>query len=691
MVPTVRAARKGFGAAALAAAALLFGVALARTAWVTDDAFITLRTIDNLLAGYGLRWNVAERVQDFTHPLWLGVVTLFYAATRAPFASALAAGLVVSLAGAGLIAWRYRHDPVRAALVLSALTFSKAYVDFSTSGLENPLTHLLLFGFAMVTLDSSRDSRVPPAAAGALVSGLALTRPDAVVLVLPALATSRYRSTDVRRLAAGLSPWLLWEAFSLVYYGALVPNTALAKLGSGVPRGELALQGLAYLGDSLRRDPITLVVIAAGAAAGVLRGGRPARALAAGIALHLAYVVSIGGDFMTGRFLTPALALSVVLLAETGLPSSRRVRLAAAAGIAVLGLPFARATVLSGPTYGDRAPIAVGAHGIADERGFYFAYAGAWNGSPEPGRPTTALSFVRAGLDLKAAHATIATLDAIGFAGYLAGPATHIVDTLALADPFLARLPMVRRAPPPFAAPGSDWRIGHFERAVPAGYLATIATGEDHLADPALKALWADVALATRAPLLAPGRASAIARLLLRRPPVRERPPYRPTDWDELLAIRPGELDARYRRALSKLASDPAAARADLEAVVAAAPGHGGAEVELARAELKDGRVDDALLRLDRYLAERPGAAEAMLQRAEALRMRGGFDAAEAAYLEAGRRAPNLRPAAWTSAALLRAHRGDVAGARELIASVLSVTPRYEPALRAQQALRAGP
>src|SRR5262249_14549278 len=157
----------------------------------------------------------------------------------------------------------------------------------------------------------------PPAAAGALAAGLALTRPDAVLLVLPAFATSRYRSADVRPLAAGLSPWLLWEAFSLVYYGALAPNTALAKLGSGVPRGALARQGLSYLGDPLRRDPIPLVVIAAGTAAAAVRGGRAARALAAGIALHLAYVVSIGGDFMTGRFLTPALALSAVLLAET--------------------------------------------------------------------------------------------------------------------------------------------------------------------------------------------------------------------------------------------------------------------------------------------------------------------------------------------------------------------------------------
>ena len=50
---------------------LLVAVVLIRTAWICDDAYITFRTIDNFLHGFGLRWNVAERVQSFTHPLWL--------------------------------------------------------------------------------------------------------------------------------------------------------------------------------------------------------------------------------------------------------------------------------------------------------------------------------------------------------------------------------------------------------------------------------------------------------------------------------------------------------------------------------------------------------------------------------------------------------------------------------------------
>ena len=33
------------------------------TAWLSDDAYITFRTIDNFIDGYGLTWNIGERVQ----------------------------------------------------------------------------------------------------------------------------------------------------------------------------------------------------------------------------------------------------------------------------------------------------------------------------------------------------------------------------------------------------------------------------------------------------------------------------------------------------------------------------------------------------------------------------------------------------------------------------------------------------
>src|SRR6188768_363986 len=73
---------------------LVFLAVLIRTAWMSDDALITLRTVLNATHGFGLRFNILERVQTFTHPLWLGVVTAAYYLTSnvylADFASAIA-------------------------------------------------------------------------------------------------------------------------------------------------------------------------------------------------------------------------------------------------------------------------------------------------------------------------------------------------------------------------------------------------------------------------------------------------------------------------------------------------------------------------------------------------------------------------------------------------------------------------
>ena len=57
-------------------------VVLLRSAYVNEDAYITMRTVDNFVNGYGLRWNIAERVQTFTHPLWLIMITTIYFFTQ---------------------------------------------------------------------------------------------------------------------------------------------------------------------------------------------------------------------------------------------------------------------------------------------------------------------------------------------------------------------------------------------------------------------------------------------------------------------------------------------------------------------------------------------------------------------------------------------------------------------------------
>src|SRR5579864_6854807 len=45
--------------------------------WVTDDAFIDFRVVGNILAGHGPVYNVGERVEVYTSPLWVAILTAF--------------------------------------------------------------------------------------------------------------------------------------------------------------------------------------------------------------------------------------------------------------------------------------------------------------------------------------------------------------------------------------------------------------------------------------------------------------------------------------------------------------------------------------------------------------------------------------------------------------------------------------
>src|SRR5262245_18302207 len=74
---------------------LVFLAVLIRTAWLSDDALISLRTVLNVTHGFGLTFNIAERVQTFTHPLWLLLLVAAYVTAGSLFWATLALSVVV--------------------------------------------------------------------------------------------------------------------------------------------------------------------------------------------------------------------------------------------------------------------------------------------------------------------------------------------------------------------------------------------------------------------------------------------------------------------------------------------------------------------------------------------------------------------------------------------------------------------
>jgi arabinofuranosyltransferase len=477
-----------------------------------EDAYITFRTIDNWVNGHGLRWNPAERVQVYTHPLWMLILTAGRLVTGELYYATLAWSLILSAGVLVALAIGFAVSRVAGILAIVLLTGSRAFIDFSSSGLENPLTHLLLLGHAWALLRYAGPRRILWLTLTAAL--LASNRLDTILLTIPGMVMAlRHEApgTIARQLALGLSPLLLWELFALFYYGFAFPNTAFAKLGSGVATTDLAAQGFAYLVDSLWRDPLTLCTILGGwIVAWVAHRDALHRGLVVGAVLYLLYVVSIGGDFMSGRFLTPVLLVSVTLLSLAKMPQRVTVWALVAACCYLIAAP-------ASPLYSDREYGAVAGadivSGIADERGYYYRYTGllrALGGQPVPDHP-----WARAGMafaDVVATgerrqplqvggailipsqgRTTVAIAGNVGFLGYFAGPKVHLVDLLALTDPLLARLP---------AYEDSSWRVGHFRRVLPAGYIETLSHGQPLFADVGVGHLYEQLCDITRGDLL---------------------------------------------------------------------------------------------------------------------------------------------------------------------------------------------
>ena len=84
-------------------ASTLLTILLLRTAWVAEDAYIPFRVLDNFLNGYGLRWNVSDRVQTYTDPLFLGIITFVTWLSGNVYLSVIAVSLLLTLAAFFLV------------------------------------------------------------------------------------------------------------------------------------------------------------------------------------------------------------------------------------------------------------------------------------------------------------------------------------------------------------------------------------------------------------------------------------------------------------------------------------------------------------------------------------------------------------------------------------------------------------
>ncbi|MBM3144101.1 MAG: hypothetical protein FJ010_03845 [Chloroflexi bacterium] len=490
--------------AALSLLVALFALVLIKNAWVGDDSYITVRTIENFLSGYGLTFNITERVLTNTHPLWMflqaGVYFLLNRVLGIYFWAEfyylnVLISLTLSILTIYWLLFRNARSFGSAILGMAILVMSKAFVDYSTSGLENPLTHFFLMVFLWVFLDgeNSHPRRLFYLSLIAALGGL--NRLDTLLLYLPVIVYEFWQDKNKKRaiyqVLSGFSPLLLWELFSLFYYGFLFPNTYYSKLNTGIPFGRLARQGLYYYLNSLSLDPITLLVIVLSSMLTFVSKQRRHLPIVIGVALYFLYIVRIGGDFMSGRFFAAPLLISVILLTRTRFEDIKAY-LVILAVVLVVGLTSPRPPVMvtSHPIEQFEGKPKIDEKGVSDERLFYFRTAGLLVDNRSQVFPGSRFAG-RQWISVKE-HPEVEIAGALGDHGYVTGPDVHVIDLFALADPLMARLPTLDL---------EVWRIGHFRRDIPEGYLESLTSGENRIKDPHLAQYYDKLSIVIRGDL----------------------------------------------------------------------------------------------------------------------------------------------------------------------------------------------
>ena len=235
--------------------------------FIQDDAFTSLRYVQNFVDGNGLVFNIGERVEGYTNFLWvllLSAVSILAHALNPnlnlvlslPFTAQFLSTLcgipllaITYLLAKKIIAKNFTGSIISSLLALSApamVLFSTPFIYWSVSGMETPLFVSLTLLSIYYFLDfETRGKRYAFVVVSVLNSFL---RPEGMFFfglligfkyIVTVLAADEFKLA--KKLKAGFDvllktsliiyavPVLAYIVFRLVYYGYPFPNTFYAK------------------------------------------------------------------------------------------------------------------------------------------------------------------------------------------------------------------------------------------------------------------------------------------------------------------------------------------------------------------------------------------------------------------------------------------------------------------------------
>ena len=304
---------------------------------IAEDAFIGFRYSRNLADGYGLVFNIGERVEGYSNFLW----TVLLASAKRFFGldiptTARVFGGILSIFVFLIsykITWRITKN-LHISLLTVLITGSiGAYASWGLSGLENPLFAIWL----MLAIYSIFDKHWW--ITSILLLLMALTRIDGVVFIPPFLIFACIYTPKTERikvLTKLIVPffviYLIYTIWRISYFGYFIPNTVAAKNCSSILYR--IFNGVRYIGNYFVTYGTLIILFIAAFNAFITAVVKKIDTISIKkvyIALketflpeevllllvtgtYICYIIFIGGDWMpTGRFLYVVIPPFVIL------------------------------------------------------------------------------------------------------------------------------------------------------------------------------------------------------------------------------------------------------------------------------------------------------------------------------------------------------------------------------------------
>ena len=494
---------------------ILFALTVLLLAWQSDDAYHGYVMARNLAEGHGFVYNIGERSTASTGPLFTLLISLAYFFTREMFFTSLVVCTLLSSAAFYILVYKFCRSKEQILMVMLALFASSSFMSYTTSGLENSLLFLLSALFLWALSAHERYNFKQLFVIALIISAIAMARMDTVLIFAPAAVWIFIMKRDgisfpkaMLAAAAGLSLFVLWELFAVIYFGFPFPNPAYVKLGTGISQTEYLKRGILYYFYTFLNDTGVIMLTVAGTVLSISAKKSKYTAVSLGIIFYLIYILRIGGDFMMGRHFTVVFFISLCMfyiienkeISEiTKLRLNKRIFDVTVIVCLVMTLGFSRgigSQYLLGHKYSSH---------ISDEREYYYSTTGLYN---------NVVSLIREGRlcvsdtwnneapdDLRENGLSGGIIDnAAGILVYY-NPDLYLNDTYCLGDAFLSKLPAIY---------DPNWRVGHLRRAVPEGYRESVWNNDNEIEDPDLHEYYEVIRLITRGRIFDPERIKAI-------------------------------------------------------------------------------------------------------------------------------------------------------------------------------------